>query len=272
MSFWQKLLEIMDADMQVPGLYGWFHLLSLAMTVALAVVLCLTHKKDNPDRVRRVVLVTALTVTALEIYKQINFSFSYTDGISFDYPWYSFPFQFCSTPMYIGLLAGLTRKGKVHDAACAYLATYSVFAGICVMLYPASVFIDTIGVNIQTMVCHGTMISIGAYLLYSGYVKIEWKTLLRAAVIFAILVSMAAVMNEVAFRTGLLETDDFNMFYISPHCAPHLPIYSLVQEIVPFPVSLIIYIAGFTTAAALILLIAKGIENLSYRKEMIPIR
>ena len=262
MSFLQKILEIMDADMQVPGLYGWFHLLSLGLTVALTAVLCLTHKNGNEDRVRRVVLITTLTVILLEIYKQINFSITYSDGIKFDYMWYSFPFQFCSTPMYVGLLAGLTRKGKVHDAACAYLATYAMFAGICVMVYPASVFIDTIGINIQTMVCHGTMIVIGIYLLYCGYVKVQWKTLLRAAVVFAVLVAMAAIMNEVAYRVGLLETDYFNMFYISPYCDPHLPVYSLVQNVVPFPWCLAIYIAGFTVAAGLILLIAKGVATL----------
>lgn len=253
--------------MQTPGMYGWFHLLWLGLTAAFTVVLCLTHKKEDTDRVRRVVLVTTLVVVALEIYKQINYSFGYTDGIKFDYQWYIFPFQFCSTPMYIGLLAGLTRKGKIHDAACAYLATYAMFAGICVMLYPSTVFIGTIGINIQTMICHGTMIAIGIYLLYSGYVKIQWKTLLRAAAVFAVLVSMAAIMNEVAYRAGLLETEDFNMFFISPYSAPHLPVYSLVQGVVPFPVSLLIYIAGFTAAAGLILLAANGIAALSHRKE-----
>ena len=82
------------------------------------------------------VLITALVVILLEIYKQINYTFSYEGAITFDYQWYAFPFQFCSTPMYVGLLVGLFRKGKIHDALCAYLATYAVFAGLCVMIYP----------------------------------------------------------------------------------------------------------------------------------------
>ena len=139
------------------------------------------------------------------------------------------------------------------------------------MLYPSTVFIDTIGINIQTMVCHGTMISIGVYLLYSGHVKIAWKTLLRAVVVFAVLVCMAAIMNEVAYRAGLLETEDFNMFFISPYSAPHLPVYSLVQGVVPFPGCLIIYIAGFTAAAGLILLIAKGVAALRHRKKIVQV-
>ena len=259
----ENILRILDASMPKPELYGWFHIVSLLMTGLVTFILCRYSKKLQP---RKVVLITAIIVSFLEIYKQINYSFSYTDGITFDYQWYAFPFQFCSTPMYIGLLAGLTRRGKIHDAANAYLATYAVFAGVCVMLYPATVFIGTIGINIQTMICHGSMIAVGVYLLYCGYVKIEHKTVLRAIPVFAICVAMACVMNETAYRTGLLERETFDMFFISPYGTPSLPVYSLVQGVVPFPWCLVIYIAAFTLAAYLMLLIAMGIKTLAKKK------
>lgn len=266
MSFFENLLRLLDLRMEQPGLYGWFHLLCLILTAAVTVWLCVRHRTAPPEKIRRLVLVTAIVVAVLEVYKQINFGFSYTDGITFDYAWYAFPFQFCSTPMYVGLLAGLTQKGKVHTAACAYLATYAVFAGICVMLYPSTVFVDVIGINIQTMVCHGSMIVIGIYLLCSGYVKLEHKTIFKAMPVFGICVLLAAGMNEIAHVTGLLETDTFDMFFISPYCEPSLPVYSLVQGVVPFPWSLVIYIAGFTLAAYLILLAAMGCKALIARR------
>lgn len=262
MSFWQSLLAFLDSSMETPASFGWFHLMWLAITFLALIPLSRFPKTPGEDHVRRVVLVTAIVVTILEIYKQINYSFSYTDGIIFDYQWYAFPFQFCSTPMYIGLLAGLTKKGKVHESLCAYLATYAMFAGLCVMIYPNDVFVDTIGINIQTMICHGSMITIGIYLFASGYVKLQHKTILKAMPIFAINVALAAVMNEIAYLTGLLETETFNMFFISPHCDPSLLVYSEVQKLVPFPFCLIIYIVGFTLASYLILLIAMGVGML----------
>ena len=263
MEFLKTLLNLLELEMDTPPSYGWFHILWLVITVAAGVLLCVFHKKDKPERVRIVVLITAVTVIVLEIYKQIVFSFSVVDGaIEFDYQWYAFPFQFCSTPMYIGLLAGLTKKGKLHDAFSAYLATYAIFAGTCVMLYPNDVFIRTIGIDIQTMVCHGSMISIGIYLLYTQHVKLEHKTILKAMAVFATTLSIAAVLNEIAYYSGLLETESFNMFYISPHVAGSLPVYSLVQQVVPFPFCLIIYILAFSTAAYLILLAAIGIKAL----------
>ena len=262
MTFWQSVLSFLDTSMETPLPYGLFHICFFVLSFLAAIPLCRYPKNPSQTHVRRVVWVTALIVALLEIYKQINYSFSYEGGIAYDYQWYAFPFQFCSTPMYIGLLAGVFKKGKIHDSLCAYLATYSVFAGLSVMVYPVSVFIPTVGINIQTMICHGSMITIGIYLFYTGHVQLKHKTILKAMPVFAAAVALAVIGNEIAYRTGLLERETFNMFYISPYCDPHLPVYSLVQGVVPFPFCLMIYIAGFTAAAYLVLLAAMGIAAL----------
>lgn len=263
MSFWQKVLRVMDTSMDTPQAYGWFHLLWIALAVGAAVALCMWHRRNGSDRsVIKVVFGVAVTVLVLEIYKLINFSFSYENGISFDFAWGSFPWQFCSTPMYVGLLTGVIRKGKIHECLCAYLATYALFAGLAVMVYPGDVFISTAGINIQTMFCHGSMITVAIYLLGSGYVKLEHRTILKAIPVFAVMLGVAMVMNEIAYHKGLLETDYFNMFYISPYCNPHLPVYSQVQQLVAYPLELVIYIAGFTLAAYLMLLIGMGAKTL----------
>ena len=248
--------------METPLPYGWFHLLWFALSFLALIPLCRYPKNPSDAHVRRVVWITALVVAVLEVYKQINYTFSYENGIAADYQWYAFPFQFCSTPMYVGLLAGIIKKGKVHESLCAYLATYAMFAGLSVMVYPTSVFISTIGINIQTMICHGSMITVGIYLFYSGYVPLKHKTILKALPVFAVNVGIAVLLNEIAHATGLLERETFNMFFVSPYCEPHLPVYSLVQGVVPFPLCLVIYIMGFTAAAYLVLLIAMGVAAL----------
>lgn len=270
MHFLQSLLRILDAQMETPQPYGWFHLLWFAISLIAAVVLCVWHHKGGDERrVRNIVFGVAVTVIVLEIYKMINFSFSYENGITFDFQWYAFPWQFCSTPMYVGFLTGIFRKGKIHESLCAYLATYAIFAGAAVMFYPTTVFIGTIGINIQTMICHGSMITVGIYLLYTGYVKLEHKTILKAMPVFATTLLIAVILNEIAYYSGLLETDTFNMFFVSRHCEPSLPVYSLVQGIVPYPWCLLLYIFGFTTAAYLMLLIAMGVRALGRKLQRV---
>ena len=260
---WAKVLQILDTAMVTPESYGWFHIFFFVLSIVAGVALCFILK-DGKKHAPNVVLVTAVVVILLEVYKMINFGFTYEGEIDYNFPWGSFPFQFCSTPMYVGLAAGLLRKGRVHESLCAYLATYAVFAGLCVMIYPGDVFIDTIGINIQTMICHGSMLTIGIYLFGSGYVKTEHKTILKALPVFCTMVLIAVGLNEWGYRSGLVEEHFFNMFYFSPYEAPHLPVYSDVQRAlgVDNPLSFIIYVAVFTLAAYLILLIAMGIRAL----------
>jgi hypothetical protein len=129
-----------------------------------------------------------------------------------------------------------------------------------VKIYPGDVFIDTIGINIQTMICHGSMVMLGIYLLVSGYVKLEHKTILKAMCVFSVAVTMAAVMNEIAHFSGLEET--FNMFFVSRYFESTLPVYGAVHNAVPFPLNLVIYILGFTLASYIILLIAMGVHKI----------
>lgn len=258
-----KILELLDASMTTPNAFGWFHLLWWVILIGATVFLCRKYGKDDGKSIRRVVFVTAVIAAVLEVYKQINYTFTVEDGvISADYQWYAFPFQFCSMPMITGLLTGVFRKGKIHDALCAFLASYAIFAGVCVMLYPNDVFTKTIGINIETMFCHASMIPVGVLLLYSGYVRVGHKTVIKALPVFVSAVGLAAVFNEIAYYGGLLENESFNMFYISPHQAPHLPVYSTVQEYVPFPWCLILYVLVFTLAAYLMVLIYMGIATI----------
>lgn len=273
MSFWAVVLEFLNLKMEAPTQFGWFHLLCILLTIVITVLLCKFYKPlpdDNGRRARRVIVITAIIVTLFEIYKQINYTFKVEDGvINTYYQWYAFPFQFCSTPMYVGLLVALFKKGKIHESLCAYLATYAVFAGAAVTAYTGDVFTQTIGINIQTMVCHCSMIVVGAYLLYTGYVKVEHKTILKALPVFSAAVMLACILNEVAYLTGITADHYFNMFYVSPHCDPHLPVFSLVQPLVPYPLDLIIYIAGFTAAAYIILLIAILIKKICNKKRTV---
>ena len=264
MELFHSILKILDYRIEKPVVFGWFHWVWIALTILVAVALCIWHKRSGTeDRVRRVVMGNAIFVIILEIYKMINYSFLESNGYAFDFQWYAFPWQFCSTPMYVGLLAGIIRKGKVHESLMAYLATFSVFAGLCVTIYPGDVFIEVLGINIQSMICHASMISVGVYLFYSGYVKLEHKTILKAIPVFAVCVTIALVLNEVVYHSGILNGEAFNMFYISPYFDSTLPIYGAVHNAVSAPWNIVIYILGFWLADYVILLIAMGIGKIA---------
>ena len=265
--FWNKLWELLEFRAEVPAVGGWLHLAFWVASIAAGVLLC-RWLKDGKKYAPRVVSLIAVLVVLLEVYKLVHFSLIRGDG-AFSFSWYHFPFQFCSTPMYVGLLVVVFPKGPVRDSLYAYLATFAVFAGLCVMLYPAQVFSPYVLINVQTMVCHGTMLTVGIYLYGSGCVKAEFKTVLKALPIFIVAVVIAIALNEWAHVKGLTENYYFNMFYFSPHGKPYLVLYSNVQKAlgVSNPLNIVIYVLGFTGAACGVMLGAKGIGRLCSRRK-----
>lgn len=89
--------------------------------------------------VRRLAAVLWIIMVVFEIGKQLIYGFNVEDGrLVWDYEWYAFPFQFCSSPLYILPFVAFAKDGKIRDSAMLFLATFSLFAGICVYVIPAT--------------------------------------------------------------------------------------------------------------------------------------
>jgi hypothetical protein len=186
---------------------------------------------------------------ALEIFKQVAFTFGVKNGIiTADYQWYAFPFQFCSTPMFVALLAAVIPSKRFYRAAVAFLATYGIIAGVLVMAVPDTVFIDIIGVNVQTMVHHGSQITIGFFLLHRAHAIEKLSSALGGTAIFLSAITIALILNCTVIRF-IPEGEVFNMFFISPYFNTTLPVYCNIQPKVPYPVFLFLYIFPYVTVA-----------------------
>lgn len=105
--------------------YGVFHCIWLALTIAgMVAAVYFTLKKEKKTLYFLYVLSSILMWTG-EIYKQ--FTSAFETGV-FNYQWYDFPFQFCSTPLYTFLFCAIAKKGKAYDAVSVYNGTYALFA------------------------------------------------------------------------------------------------------------------------------------------------
>lgn len=269
MTTFQKIMSFLDSQMTTPTNFSWFHIMCLALVIIGSVLLCVFARKYGEKGARIVVLTYSITTILLEVYKMLNFSYDPQTN-TWDFQWYAFPFQFCSTPMYVGLIAGCLKKGKVQDALYSYLATFALFAGTAVMFYPNDVFIGTIGINIQTMVCHGGMVIMGVYLYASKVVKPKMTTLLKAMIVFGILSAVALILNLSLYKAVAPET--FNMFFISPYYECTLPILSLVWNNAHYILFLLSYLIGFSVCALVIMcipmLIFKIIDVVKNKKSL----
>lgn len=258
-TLFEELLAWLDGNMATPSSFGWFHLLCVMIVVSLCVWAILKARNLSDKAFRRTLGITAGVLLALEVYKQLNFSYDPTND-SWSYEWYAFPFQFCSTPMYVMLAAALIPQEKIRKSLYSFLATYALFAGCAVMVYPNDVFIETIGINIQTMIHHGMMVVIGVFMYASGKVQFSHKTVLHALPTFLTLVAIALTANLLYGKFGDPE-QTFNMFFISPYYACTLPILSLIYGKIPYLVFLFCYVVGFSAAAYLTSLLVLGTKT-----------
>ncbi len=249
MNFLEKIIASLSGTMTTPLAYGWFHLMFFGIMVVFTIFMGIIFKNKSDKSVNIVVLIYAVVCLILELYKQLLFSYNSTAN-QWSYQWYAFPFQFCSTPMYVALIASLLKKGKVKDSLQSFLATFGLLGGLLVMVSPGDVFTSQIGINIQTMVHHGGQFFIGAFLMITKKVKLDFKTPLRALPTFAALVAVALTLN--LSLTNLVNGATFNMFFISPYFPSTLPVFSIIYEKVPYIIFLFIYIIGFTLGAYVI--------------------
>lgn len=258
--------------METPTPYGYFHLIALALVVAVSALLVYRLRNAEEKIIRRVLLVFWLLMLITELYKQLVFAMD-TDGLTarWDYAWYAFPFQLCSTPLYVLPFAVFLPEGKVRDACLGYLATFSLFGGLAVMIYPGDVFIRMIGINMQTMLHHGSQVIIGILLTARTHSRFTRHHYFGPLAVFGVLAGVAMILNVAVYHllraAGLDNT--FNMFYISPYFDCTLPVLSDIYPLLPYPVFLVLYLVGFAGicaamffgARAIMRLFSKGVER-----------
>lgn len=269
MSLFEKIVHTLQWRMETPVPYGGYHILFLFLVVTATALLCTLLKNAKWKTVRLILWISLAAMVLLELGKQLVFSLEVSGGVAqWGYQWYAFPYQFCSTPIYVLPFAAFLPQGRVRDAALAFLSSFALFGGLAVMIYPGDVFGAYTLVNIQTMVHHGLQVVLGIYLACYERKRLGRRYFLGAVSVFAVTVAVAltldVVMHYVLLAIGRGD-EVFNMFFISPYHDCTLPLLSLIRPHLPYPCFLVLYIVGFSIAAALMHAVAYGILRLARR-------
>lgn len=245
-----------------PTTFGIFHIICLAVLAALTFVACSVFKNSTDKTINKLTAIIWVTLVTLEVYKQVIYTVE-LDGavVSLDYSWYAFPFQFCSSPLYILPIIAFTKREKLRNCCLAYMMSFSFFAGLAVMIYPNDVFTETLGINYQTMIHHGSQVLLGALYAVRYRQRMNKRFFLGGIKVFVVMVSVAMLMNVAVYRifsvSGITET--FNMFYISPHFECTLPVLSIVWDMVPYVAFVCCYFFGFILAALIVFSLLKAL-------------
>lgn len=251
--------------MNTPKVYGLFHCFWLVLSIIFIIILYSKKNKYGENKLKIVLGVYGIVALILEILKQLIWSFNYdpiTNIIKWDYEWYSFPFQLCTTPIYVCIICLFLKKNNIRESLLSYMAYITILGGIATMIMPTSCFVSDILVNIHTMWLHCGSFVVSVYLLMSGEVVLDIKNLINGIKVFIFFVLIAMLLNVLINNIGILNSETFNMFYISPYFESTLPIFNIIWKNVPYIIFLLIYIISIVLGGCLIYFIAIFIKQI----------
>lgn len=258
-----EFLKFISTEMETPVSFGWYHFMCLGIVIAIAVLFCIKLRDCSDKTFRFITLIGWIIIVLLEIMKQFIFTYSVENNkIVTDFQWYAFPFQLCSSPLYILPFVAFMKDCKIREFFTSFISTFSLFGGLVVLIYPNDVFIETTVINIQTMVHHGLQVVFGIWYAVHFRARGGIKYFLKSIPVFIVMLAIAVLLNETLGAYIVSTGEDFSMFYVSSLVPNHLPILSDVYKAVPWGVFLVAYLVGFCLVSALIYYIMVGIMAL----------
>ena len=270
-----KLLCLLQTEMPEAKAWGWFHLMWVALIVVLIFILYKLKDKYGEKQLKWVIGTYGIVALILEITKQLIWTFDYnavTNTFTADFQWYAFPFQLCTTPIFVCVLALFMKRTKIRLSLLSYMAFVTILGSFMTVIIPDDCLVETILINIHTMWLHCGSLVVSVYLLMSGAVKINKQNFKLAIGVFIVFVILAQILNIGVYNSGILGDETFNMFYISPYFISSLPVFDMIQQNVPYPVYLALYVVALSLGAGIVYIIAKIISKIVNKENRVKVR
>ncbi len=115
-----------------------------------------------------------LLMAASEIWKQYCLTFLVNHGT---YNWWYFPFQLCSTPMYILLFLPHIKKERLCNACLTFLMSFGLLGGIAVFADTTGLHYPLPALTIHSYTWHILLIVIGCFAAASLFSRTSNETI-----------------------------------------------------------------------------------------------
>jgi len=239
----EMLLDKLATPMVPPPAYGWFHILYTLGGFALCALAAWRLRKVS-DRTARAILFTIGAVLAVsEVMKQV-LCIRLSDG----YPWGDFPFQLCSVPMYMCLIAPWLKPGKVQRSMYSFMVLYNLLGGAIAFAEPSGLLLDRWFFTVHALAWHMLLVFIGLFLCMSDRGGTRKGDYAGATEVFVALCALAFGMN--CFVQLALD-GNMNMFFVGPGDSP-IVVFKQFSQWFGWYVNTFIYIGAVCLGAYIV--------------------
>lgn len=244
----EKLDAFFEANlfpMDPPPAYGLFHILYTLLGFALCAIVAWKMRKTSDRATRWVLFSIGLVLAISEIYKQLLYYFAIQQN---SYHWGEFPFQLCSIPMYLCLIAPWLKNQKLQRGMYSFMVLYNLLGGAIAFAEPSGLLQNYWFLTVHSLIWHMLLVFIGLFLCFSrrgGITPADYKMATR---IFLFLCAIAFFLN---LTVQNIFGKHMNMFFVGPGNSPII-VFKQISQMFGWYISTLIYIPTVCLGAYLI--------------------
>ena len=238
-------IEATAWEMTKPKSYGSFHLIFSAVGFAGCILLAYLMRNMG-ERGNRIFLFSIGSFLMLtEVYKQL-FYYYHMEGGAYNFG--IFPFQLCSVPMYLCVIAAFLKPCKLRNGMYGFMTTFNLLGGLMAFIEPSGINHEHLTLTLHAYVWHMSLVLIGFYLIASGRCAKVKRDYWDSVVTFVGLCGVAFLINLSLWRVS---GGDINMFFVGPRNSS-LVVFKQISEAAGWYVSTLLYIPTVCGGAFLI--------------------
>ncbi len=240
--------------MTTPKAYGPLH---LSFTV-IGFVICFLlakHLAGISDRSSRRMLVSiGIFLLVTEVYKQLFYYYCVNDN---HYAWWIFPFQLCSIPMYLCIIAPLLKPGPAQKGMYSFMMIYNLLGGGIAFIEPSGLLHPYLTLTVHALLWHMLLVFVGFYLMFSGKGGCTAEDYIAATKTFLMLCVIAFLINHVVQEaTGA----GINMFFVGPGNSSII-VFKQISERFGWYFSTLLYVPVVCIGAYLLFLLIRAYQT-----------
>lgn len=243
--------------------YGAVHILYTLIGFAVCATAAWKLRNVSDKTAGRILFSIGLLLAVSEVFKQFFYFFVMEDNC---YSWGDFPFQLCSIPMYMCLIAPWLKPGKLQRGMYSFMVLYNLLGGAISFAEPSGLLLDHWFLTIHAMAWHMLLVFIGLFVCFSKRGGNRQEDYAGATWTFIALCGIAFGLNcFVQFGLG----KHMNMFFVGPGNSP-IVVFSSFSEWFGWYINTPIYIFAVCLGAYIVFLLIYYLQNksLPWRKKV----
>ena len=225
--------------------YGAFHILYTLIGFAVCAFLAWRLRRVSDRCAGRILFSLGVILTLSEVFKQLFYFYVMKDNA---YSWGDFPFQLCSIPMYMCLIAPWLKPGRVQRGMYSFMVLYNLLGGAISFTEPSGLLLDHWFLTVHALIWHMSLVFIGLFICFSKRGGNQRSDYRGATVTFLVLAVTAFGLNCFV-QYGL--NDHMNMFFVGPGNSPII-VFSQFSEWFGWYISTPIYLFAVCLGAYIV--------------------